>query len=583
MTNDNVSVKILKILAEQHLLAQEKYQEFYDLATSDTIAFERAIIKECHLDAEQVAKIKAEVLGIDYVNFEDRQINSDLLKYLQQDVATTYSVAVFDQVGNDLAIGMVDPTNYKAIQAIEYICQKNNLQPRIHLISADSFRVFLKNYDNIKEQVTKVLGVAEKKFAKQQKDQADEEDQSLAAAVKSAPVSKMVQVIIAHAIDGGASDIHIEPQQDKSVVRYRIDGVLQVSLSLPLYIHASIISRIKVLANLKIDETRTPQDGRIRINHKGKDIDFRVSVLPLINNEKVVLRILEAPDRAPTLDELGFMGQHAMAISRNISKPNGMFLVTGPTGSGKSTTLFAVLNILNKEDVNICTLEDPVEYSVEGVNQSQVKPEVGYTFATGLRSLLRQDPDVIMVGEIRDSETAHLAINAALTGHFVLSTLHTNDARGAIPRLIDMGCEVFLLANTLNLIMAQRLVRKICSYCRQPDSLSEQLVKNINDDLATIPKSQLYKGIDLSNIKLYKGAGCAKCGRTGYKGRIAIGEVIEVNKEMREIIAKGFDANAADEALIHQGFISLLQDGWMKVLLGLTTVEEILRVTKSDD
>lgn len=583
MAIETLSVKILKLLTEQQLLPQEKYQEFYDMAMSDPIVFEQAIIKECHLNAEQVAKIKAEVLNLEYVSLEDKQITPEILKYLQKDVATTYNIAVLDQNNSDLFIGMVDPTNYKAIQAIEYICRKNNFHPKIFLISMDGFKLFLKSYDNIKDQVTKVLDVAEEKFSQQKKEQEDESKQSLEAVVKNAPVSKMVQVIIDHAIEAGASDIHIEPQLDKSVVRYRVDGVLTISLSLPIYIHASLISRIKVLANLKIDETRAPQDGRIRITHKGKNVDFRISIIPLVNNEKVVMRILEAPDRAPTLEELGVVENQLKVINQNVKKPNGMFLVTGPTGSGKSTTLFAILNILNEEDVNISTLEDPVEYTVEGVNQSQIHPEVGFTFATGLRSLLRQDPDIIMVGEIRDTETAGLAINAALTGHFVLSTLHTNDAKGAIPRLIDMGSEKFLLANTLNLIMAQRLVRKICEFCKQKDELTESVTKVIEKDLADMPKDLIYKGVDITKIQLYKGAGCPKCNNSGYKGRIAITEVIEVTRGMREIIAKGFDNDSADQELAKQKFISLLQDGWMKTMLGLTTAEEILRATKVDD
>lgn len=583
MAIETLSVKILKLLAEQQLLATEKYQEFYDMAMSDPNGFEQAIIKECHLNVEQLAKIKAEVLDLEYFSLEDKQIRPEVLKYLHQDVATTYNVAILDQVDTDLLFGMVDPTNYKAIQAIEYICRKNNFHPKIYLISIDGFKLFLKSYDNIKDQVTKVLDVAEEKFSQQKKEQEDEAKQSLEAVVKNAPVSKMVQVIMDHAIDSDASDIHIEPQQDKSIVRYRIDGVLNISLTLPVYIHASLVSRIKVLANLKIDETRSPQDGRIRINHKGKNVDFRVSIIPLVNNEKVVMRILEAPERAPTLEELGIMGSQLEIINRNINKPNGMFLVTGPTGSGKSTTLFSVLNILNKEDVNISTLEDPVEYTVEGVNQSQIHPDVGFTFATGLRSLLRQDPDVIMVGEIRDSETAGLAINAALTGHFVLSTLHTNDAKGAFPRLIDMGSEKFLLANTLNLIMAQRLVRKICEFCKQKDDLIESVVKVIEKDVKDLPEQLYYKGVDFKNIQLYKGAGCPKCNNTGYKGRVAITEVIEVTRTMREIIAKGFDSAQADEELAKQNFISLLQDGWMKAMLGYTTAEEILRATKVDD
>jgi type IV pilus assembly protein PilB len=402
--------------------------------------------------------------------------------------------------------------------------------------------------------------------------------------IKSAPVSKIVSVILRHAVEGRASDIHIEPQGDKSKVRYRIDGILHTSIVLPIYVHTALISRIKVISNLKIDETRVPQDGRIRLNIAGKDVDFRVSIIPLINQEKVVMRILESPDKAPTFDQLGFMGQQLQLMEKNLTAPNGMFLVTGPTGSGKSTTLFSALSKLNNEGVNISTLEDPVEYYVTGVNQSQVRPEVNYTFATGLRSLLRQDPDIIMVGEIRDQETAELAIHAALTGHFVLSTLHTNDAVGTIPRFIDMGAQPFLLASTLNIIIAQRLIRKICDNCKVKDEVKGSVLEEIKASLAELPEQAWYPGLSKnSKLVFFKGEGCAKCGDTGYKGRLSITEVLAVTPRLREIIYQGFKNQEVKEELKRQKFININQDGWMKALLGLTTVGEILRATKTEE
>jgi len=405
---------------------------------------------------------------------------------------------------------------------------------------------------------------------------------------KAAPVSKIVSVILKHAVEGGASDIHIEPFKKESRVRYRIDGILNTSLVLPISVHNSIVARIKVLANLKLDETRVPQDGRIRVNFNKKRIDFRVSILPLIETEKVVMRILDVSKGAPTLEDLGYEGRSLKIIKNNIQRSDGMFLVTGPTGSGKYTTLFAALSILNEESINISTLEDPVEYYLDGANQSQIRNEVGFTFATGLRSLLRQDPDVIMVGEIRDSETAELAIHAALTGHMVLSTLHTNDAIGTIPRLIDMHVEPFLLASTLNGILAQRLVRRICNYCKIEEEINEEIradiIKEVKKmyDVVDDETKKLFDETILSegsgSKKVSRGKGCARCGDSGYKGRISIGEVLDVDDDIRSIIANKKELNYNSDILKKQRFITIKQDGIIKVLRGITSIEEILRV-----
>jgi len=319
------------------------------------------------------------------------------------------------------------------------------------------------------------------------------------------------------------------------------------------------------------------------LNIGDKEVDLRVSIIPLINQEKVEMRILRSADKAPTFEDLGFLGSQVETINKNIAKPNGMFLVTGPTGSGKSTTLFSALGVLNKEGVNISTLEDPVEYHVLGVNQSQIKPEIGFTFASGLRALLRQDPNVIMVGEIRDKETAELAVHAALTGHFVLSTLHTNDAIGTVPRLMDMGVEPFLLSSTLNVIVSQRLVRLICPDCKTRIDLPADIRMEIEAELAKIAQEAIYKGVkENKDFIVYHGAGCAKCGQTGYRGRLAIAEVLNISPNMRKIISEHFDSVKVERELKEQKFVSIAADGWMKVLLGLTTVEEILRAIKTE-
>ena len=401
--------------------------------------------------------------------------------------------------------------------------------------------------------------------------------------VKSAPVAKIVSVIIRHAIEGRASDIHIEPSQKESRVRYRIDGVLSTSLILPKDIHGAIVARIKVLANLKLDETRIPQDGRYRITVNNKEIDLRISVLPLFDNEKVVMRILDTTRGAPSLEELGYQGIGLSVIKRNVQRKDGMLLITGPTGSGKSTTLFSILNIVNDEGINISTLEDPVEYYIKGVNQSQVRPEVGFTFASGLRSLLRQDPDIIMVGEIRDNETAELAIHAGLTGHFVLSTLHTNDAFGAIPRLLDMKVEPFLLGSTLNTVAGQRLGRRICSYCKAEVSLPADILMDVKaeiDKISPVIIENIFPSLDKEKLIFYKGAGCQHCGNTGYNGRIALVEVIDINDKIKSMIMEMGEKKffKLENILQTQQFITMKQDGIIKALQGATTMEEILRV-----
>jgi type IV pilus assembly protein PilB len=578
---------LLDKLIEQGLITSQQYEEILAKQESTNIAIEQIILGDKLVDSEEFAKVKAQVLNMPFVNLQDMPIEEVHLKFLPQDLALNYQMIVFAAKEDELQVGLVDPTNFQALEAVEYLARKNNLKVKYYIISTRSFDWAIKKYETLKQEVGEVLGAAEKKFQKKSQSgkgiKLEDVDGDLDEIIKTAPVSKMVSVIIRHAVDGGASDIHIEPFGEGSRVRYRIDGILHTSLSLPSYVHSAIVTRIKVLSNLKIDETRIPQDGRIRLNIHNKDIDFRVSTLPLVGKEKVVMRILESPDKAPTLVDLGFMGRQIEILHRELKKPNGLFLVTGPTGSGKSTTLFSALDILNVEEVNISTLEDPVEYFIPGVNQSQVHAEIGYKFASGLRSLLRQDPDIVMVGEIRDGETAELAIHAALTGHFVLSTLHTNDAEGAVPRFLDMGVESFLLGSTLNLVIAQRLIRKICPKCRIKDEVPADAVNVLKESVGRIKKEYHYDGVDLDNLQFFKGKGCNYCGQTGYKGRFVIGEAIYINKAMRSIISEDFDKDKFRAELEHQGYYDMKQDGFMKAILGITTVEEVIRVTRQEE
>ncbi len=414
-------------------------------------------------------------------------------------------------------------------------------------------------------------------------DEAVDEDvenpKDLGKIIQEAPISKAVAVIIKYAVQSRASDIHIEPQENDVKIRYRIDGILQHTVSLPKSVHAAIISRIKILSNLKIDEQRIPQDGRFHTIVADKEIDFRVSTLPTANGEKVVMRLLDKSAGILTLEKLGLQGKGFDILSANIKKPHGMILVTGPTGSGKSTTLYAIIDKINDVGINIVTLEDPIEYYIKGVNQSQIRPDIGFTFANGLRSIVRQDPDVIMVGEIRDLETAEMAVHAALTGHVVLSTLHTNDAVGAVPRLIDMGIEPFLIASSVNVVVAQRLVRKICEKCKESYPATSEMQKEFEEEIEKLPEQEK-KNINLTNpLMLYRGKGCNECNNTGFKGRLGIFEVLPMEDEIEELTLKKVPASKIQEQAIKLGMITMKQDGIIKVLTGITTMEEVLRVS----
>ncbi|OGY47989.1 MAG: hypothetical protein A3J62_00385 [Candidatus Buchananbacteria bacterium RIFCSPHIGHO2_02_FULL_38_8] len=568
---------MLRALVAKNLLSATATEELEKKAAETKKTPEELIIADHLVKEEDLTIVKAELLNIPPVDLKGKDISAKVLKLIPQEVAENYQMVAFERTGNELHVGLVNPQNFKAIEAVEFLAQKSNLKVKYFIISPDSFHGAFRQYQALGEEVEAALkGVTEGTFG---------DARALATAgkmeevVKSAPVSKMVLVIIRHAIDGRSSDIHIEPTGKETKVRYRIDGMLRTSLILPKYIHAAIVARIKVLANLKLDETRKPQDGRIRLTIENRDIDFRVSTLPLYEGEKVVIRILDTSEAIPSLGNLGFNDIHIGIIKRGIQRPHGLFLLTGPTGSGKTTTLYTVLNLLNQEGVNIITLEDPVEYYISGINQSQINTEVGYTFASGLRAILRQDPNIIMLGEIRDEETTELVVHASLTGHMVLSTLHTNSAIGAVPRLIDLGAEPFLLSSVLNLVIAQRLARKICPDCKKEFDINPVLLKKVKSQLADIPEEYL-KGIDKSKLTFWKGQGCAHCGNLGYRGRIAAGEIIEINAVLSDIISRGGKTEEIKAELKSQKFITLTQDCLIKALKGLTTLDEVIRVSQ---
>lgn len=539
------------------------------------------LVAEKFISEEELTQARGLFFNLPYIDLKNHKLTKEVLELIPKDTINTYKLVPFELSNKTLKVALTDPTNLAALGALEFLSQKNKLQLELYITSTTSFMSVFRKSESITKEVRQALNeVAEKERLDEQKKVVKSEAKIEEKIVDEAPISKIVDVVIRHAIEGRASDIHIEPSEEDLRVRYRIDGVLQSSLILPKTVHSAIVSRIKILSNLKIDEQRLPQDGRFHVNLEGKPIDFRVSTFPTVIGEKVVLRILDKSTGAPTLDELGISGHRLELVQEAIKKPHGMFLMTGPTGSGKSTTLYAILSMLNKPGVNIVTLEDPVEYFIDGVNQAQIRPEIGLTFASGLRSILRQDPNIIMVGEIRDKETAELAVNSALTGHLVFSTLHTNSAIGAIPRLIDMGIEPFLLTASLNLLAAQRLVRRICDKCKEQREPTEPIRELIKGELKGIKDYEL-AGLDLNNPKVYVGKGCAACENTGYKGRVGIYEVVNITKPIQDLITDRKPAIKIQEyATLQEGMLLMRQDGLLKALRGFTTIEEVVRVTK---
>jgi len=579
LNNKSAGGNFLDYLIKQKLSTPEQIEQWRRDAQAKNRSIIETIEESREVKDEDIVQAKSKAFNLPTLDLFGRIVTPEVLQIVPQEIATNYKIICFARSGQEISLGMVDPGNYKAIEVAEFIARKHNYRIKYFVISLSAYKYIIRQYESLSSQVEEAL----KGTPGEEETTAKVEiaEKGFEEVVRSAPVAKMVNVILEHAVEGKASDVHIEPLSEETRVRYRIDGILHTSLLLPKAVHSSIIARIKVLSNLKIDETRVPQDGRFRKKFESGDVDFRVSTLPVVGNEKVVMRILDTSSNVLDLERLGFWGRSMKRMRQNIDKPHGMFLITGPTGSGKSTTLYALIHILNKESVNIVTLEDPVEYYQRGVNQSQVNPDVGLTFARGLRSILRQDPDIIMVGEIRDSETAELAVHASLTGHIVLSTLHTNDAFGAVPRLIDMKIEPFLLTSSLNLVMAQRLVRRLCEHCKEEITLPKKYEDEVLRLVSTLPKDSLPKDIKLTRpLKFYRGKGCVRCENTGYKGRVAIAEVLEVSEELKKIIQAGCDLDKIKAEFRNQGMHLMVEDGYIKALQGITTVEEVMKVTK---
>ncbi|MBU1110912.1 GspE/PulE family protein [Patescibacteria group bacterium] len=521
---------------------------------------------------EQVCQAKAEMLNVPYTNIPKKDINREILSLIPESIARQYTLIPLKKAGETIKVAMADPMD---LQVKKFLETKTGLKIESCLAVPSEIETAITTAYSagMESEVRAALKETEEEITYIEKETASLKD--IEEEIKKAPVARIVSTILQFAVKSRASDIHIEPHENRTRVRYRIDGIMSERLSLPKQVHAPLVSRIKILSNMKIDETRVPQDGRFMIHVEDIEIDLRVSTLPTSHGEKVVLRLLRKGTHVPTLSELGLRGRALKDVENALRKTRGIILVTGPTGSGKTTTLRTGLEMINAPQVNIVTLEDPVEYEIKGINQVQIHPQAGLTFASGLRSILRQDPDVIMVGEIRDAETMELAIRASLTGHLVFSTLHTNSAAGAIPRMLDMGAEPFLLSSTAEAIIAQRLVRTLCTKCRESYHPDQKLFAQFTESLGA-----LFHKKSPAELTLYKAKGCDKCEQSGYVSRAGIYEVLPVNQKIAQMIVQKESSDIIEAAAIKDGMVTVHQDGLLKVLEGLTTIEEVLRVAQ---
>ena len=574
--------QLKNFIKDSEMISDENLSVAFAEAENGKKTLGDVLLAKKFIDEERLRKLYAYILGIPFVDLQKETIAPDILQMIPEPIAKKYKIVAFEKNGAELKIAMLNPED---IQTVDFIRKKTGLRIVTCITSENSIETILRQYG--KSLRAEFGDMIEKNSAEVSGGEGTNDLEEIAQGL---PIIRIVDTLIKHAILQGASDIHIEPDEKEVRVRYRIDGMLHEAMTLPKQVRDGIIARIKVLSNLKLDEHRIPQDGRFKIEKDEVRMSFRVSVLPIFDGEKIVMRLLDESSKGMTLEMMGLMGKALESIHAQIRKPNGMILVTGPTGSGKTTTLYTIMDILNEADVNISTVEDPVEYRMPRINQTQIHPKVGLTFAAGLRALLRQDPDIIMVGEIRDNETMEMAIQAAMTGHLVLSTLHTNSAAGTLPRLLDMGAEPFLVASTANVIIAQRLVRKVCHDCSVEYKLNEKEMVALSGNydmekiLEVIKKSDILGGglkakDKWGDIKLRKAKGCEQC-INGYKGRNGIYEVLEIDEDIRKMISQRASSYDIETKAREKGMLTMVEDGFAKCIQGMTTVEEILRVTK---
>lgn len=572
------SKKLKDSLIEKGLISSHDFDVLAAKASKQKKEITELLLAENTIDEKELVQEFSRQTKIPAVDLSKTIIRKDILFQIPELIAKKHSIIAFAEDEGGLKVAMTNPED---LQVLEFIKKKVNKQIVPHVASKADVLSALKQYrrglrQEFKDIIDQSLSVSRTAT-----------DEDLAKLAENLPIVRVVNTLIEHAILQNASDIHIEPLEKNVLVRFRVDGILSDVIVLPKEIIAGIVARIKVLANLKIDEHRLPQDGRFKIEKDEQKISFRVSIIPIFDGEKVVMRLLVESGRVLSLEELGFQSSALAIAKRNIKKPNGLILVTGPTGSGKTTTLYSVMNMLNTTEVNIATIEDPIEYRMPRINQSQVKPKIGFTFSSGLRSLVRQDPDIIMVGEIRDEETVEMAIHSALTGHLVLSTLHTMSAAGAPPRLVDMKAKPFLVASTLNLVIAQRLARRICKNCVEEYKLEEKTIAMLEKEFdleeiiqVLLKEKVIEKTKSIGELTFYRGKGCEHCDLQGYKGRTGIYEALETTNSTKDLIVNNAPSEKIQQQAVSEGMITMAQDGFIKALSGLTTIEEILRVTK---
>lgn len=565
------------ILKKDGLLTESDFARLESESYATGVSMDEIVEKSDVVDKVSLIKAKAKLFNVAFVSLKDVAASPEALAKIPESVAENYLVMPFqfEPTTKMLSVAMANPLD---LQTIAFLEAKSSTKVKPFMAIGDELR------DEIPRRYSQGLSAEVSQVLKESTDYEANRKvldvSKIGEVIREAPIAKIVATILEFAVKARASDVHIEPLENHTRVRYRIDGILQEKLVLPKKVHDAVVSRIKILAELKIDERRVPQDGRFSFRSEDQEVDLRVSSLPTVDGEKIVMRLLRKSSNIPSLSELGLRGTALKTIEESIKVPHGIVLITGPTGSGKTTTLYSVLHILNTSRVNIVTLEDPVEYQIDGVNQVQINVKAGLTFATGLRSFLRQDPNIIMVGEIRDNETADLAIQASLTGHLVFSTLHTNSSSGALPRLLDMKAEPFLLASSMTCVVAQRVLRKVCDNCVEkyaptPEALAE-MKKVLGPMYDSFVASQEGKPIMLS-----RGRKCEKCADTGYRGRLAIFEVLKVTERIGKLILERAPAIQIEQAAVVDGMVLMEQDGYMKVLDGLTTLEEVMRVAKT--
>lgn len=569
-------------LLDAGLVTEEQFVKAQEKAKRTNQKVGDILVTEALITQEEFIKLQAYILGIPFVNLEKEIIPPEILKIIPEPIARSHNIVSFRKKAQDLEVAMIDPDD---LQTIDFMKKKTDLKIHPRLTTPESIKNVLRQYEKtLQAEFSDIIKEEAKGVTFLKADQLkQDEPEDLAKAAEELPIIKIVDTLIHHAILQRTSDIHIEPMEKEVLVRYRIDGVLRDAMTLPKQVQSGIVARIKVLSNLKLDEHRLPQDGRFKVETEDYKYSVRVSILPTFEGEKIVMRLLQEEGRTLTLDAMGLRGEALETVHYNLRKSVGMILVTGPTGSGKTTTLYAAMEILNSPGVNISTIEDPVEYRMPRINQTQVNPQIGLTFASGLRSLVRQDPDIIMVGEIRDNETVSLAINAALTGHLVLSTLHTNSAAGAFPRLMDMKAEPFLIASTVNCIVAQRLVRRL-SNDKEKYKLKEAELKNLEKYcdfkriLEIFKEEKIVKEkMTLKDIEFYHPKPSKDC-PDGYKGRIGIYEVLPITATIKELVISKATADAIQEQAQKEGMRNMIEDGFIKAAQGITTIEEVLRV-----